>query len=198
MKKGPPIEELTRHLAECPESFLAEPLQPNGTGTVHVAAVVSDLISMMGGEPLTSRQVKLFSYRSKKNLATDRKRLRMALVGCWLLYNSSVRELTEPQDALRFLEEELPELASLLPSEQVVTDPERREEFSRLLLRTLDILPDGEGEKEAENRFEALSTIKRDAVVRAAQEAEKRARKLREELARKERERRAASVYSHE
>ena len=89
-------------------------------------------------------------------------------------------------------------MASLLPSEQVVTDPERREEFSRLLLRTLDILPDGEGEKEAENRFEALSTIKRDAVVRAAQEAEKRARKLREELARKERERRAASVYSHE
>ena len=63
MKKGPPIEELTRHLAECPESFLAEPLQPNGTGTVHVAAVVSDGDGADAEAIIAHRKSQLASYR---------------------------------------------------------------------------------------------------------------------------------------
>lgn len=197
MKEGPSIEELTRHLAECPESFLAEPIQARGKGTVHVAAVVSDLSTLLGGDALTPKQVKKFSYGSKKNQAKDRNRLRLVLVCCWLAYAESLRRLGGPEKLLVFLSE-LGELAGLMPAEQFVVDEERREELVRLLMNGLSLLPKGEKKEEAENRLEALSTVKRDAVVKAARAAEQRARKLREELARKERERRAASVWSHE
>ena len=46
--EGPPLEALTRRLAECPAEFPAEPVI-GGKGTVHVAAVVSDLVCDLGG-----------------------------------------------------------------------------------------------------------------------------------------------------
>ena len=50
--EGPPLERLTRRLAECPADMLAEPAIAAGRG-VHVPAVVSDLLSDLGGRPLT-------------------------------------------------------------------------------------------------------------------------------------------------
>lgn len=41
--EGPPLEALTRRLAECPPEFLEEP-RVGSSGTVHVAAVVHDLL----------------------------------------------------------------------------------------------------------------------------------------------------------
>lgn len=45
--EGPPLEHLTHRLAECPPEFLEEP-RVGATGTVHVAAVVNDLLIALG------------------------------------------------------------------------------------------------------------------------------------------------------
>lgn len=198
MKEGPAIEELTRHLAECPGIFLAEPIQPNGSGEVHVQAVVADLLRALGQTVVSESQLKKFRYGSMKQVKEERNRLRVVLIGCWLAHNAGLREHLRSEAVHAWLESGLDTLASLVKAEALVNDPERREELSRVLLATARVLPRGETEKEAENRLDSLDTVKRDAVVRQAQAAQERARKLREELARQERERRAASVYNHE
>lgn len=48
--EGPPLEQLTHRLAECPPEFLEEP-RVGSTGSVHVAAVVNDLLIAMGKAP---------------------------------------------------------------------------------------------------------------------------------------------------
>ena len=44
--EGPPLEALTRRLAECPADFTAEP-RVGAAGQVQVAAVVGDLIESL-------------------------------------------------------------------------------------------------------------------------------------------------------
>jgi hypothetical protein len=198
VKEGPAIEDLTRHLAECPSIFLAEPVQPNGTGEVHVQAVVADLLRALGQSTVEEAALKKFNYGSMKKVKKARNRMRVVLIGCWLASNSELHKHLEAEGIAQWLETGLDELAALVKAESLVSDPERREELSRILMSVAQVLPRGESEKEAENRLDALDTVKRDAVVRQAQAAQERARKLREELARKERERRAASVYNHE
>jgi len=198
MKKGPSIEELSRHLAECPPSFLAEPIQPNGTGQTQVSAVVSDLLILMSGHRLSEREAKTFEYSSSKKVRTERNRLRTLLVASWLGYHPKLRRAMDPQDFQTFLRDGLDQIASLVQADSFVNDPDRREEITRLLLLGTALLPEGETEQEAQDRFDALSTVKRNEVLQASRAAEERARKLREDLARKERERRAASTYGYE
>ena len=198
VNEGPAIEELTRHLAECPAIFLAEPIQPNGTGEVQVQAVVADLLRSLGLSEVPEKKLDTFAYSSMKKVGKNRNRLRVILIGCWLSSHPDLREHLKAPEILWWLERGLDQLASLVQAESLVNDPGRREELSRLLLAKARLLPRGETEKEAENRLDSLDTVKRQAVVRESQAAQERARKLREEMARKERERRAASVYNHE
>lgn len=198
MKEGPSIEELTRHLAECPPVFLAEPLQPGGIGEVDVAAVVCDLVAELGGSRPGNVVLEGLRYSPFDSALKARPQLRLCLLTAWLATHPQLREGEHAEKLLQLLTREVPELAALVNAETVVGEPERREELVRLLLRGYELLPAGESEEEAENRFDALSSVKREQVVKAAQEAEKRARKLREEIAAKEAARRAASVYSYE
>mgnify|MGYP000981139239 CR=1 FL=1 len=46
-REGPKLEALTHRLAETPADFLAEP-RVGKTGTVNVAAVVHDLLALLG------------------------------------------------------------------------------------------------------------------------------------------------------
>lgn len=198
MREGPSVEELTRYLAECPPIFLAEPRQPSGLGKVGVAAVVSDLVREMGGPGLTATQAESLQYPAGDRSLKDRPRLRLALLLCRLAHHVELRRREYVEPFLRLVLGECAALAALVTVEQFVADSERREELVRFLLTGYGLHPAGESKEEAENRFDSLSSVKRDEVVRAAQEAESRARKLREEIARREAERRAASVYSHE
>lgn len=198
MNEGPSLEELTRYLAESPLIFLAEPKQSCGLGRVDVAAVVADLTEWMGGVRLTPAEAEKLRYPSDDRTLRDRPRLRLALLLC---RPASHPGLCKQENVRPFLDLVLggcTELAKLVPADQFVNDPERREELVRFLLSSLDLVPAGESSEEAEHRLDALSSVKRDEVIRAAQEAELRARKVREELARQEAERQAASVYSYE
>jgi hypothetical protein len=81
--EGPPLTILTRRLAECPPEFLAEP-RLGAAGTVHVAAVVADVLHALGGEPLTEAPAASFTPEDAKA-----HRNRLSIAGCYLTHGSS-------------------------------------------------------------------------------------------------------------
>jgi hypothetical protein len=189
LEQGPLLEALLRRLAECPEEFLAEP------GTVHVAAVVADLVRDLGGGPLTPQQASTFGVAGGKK---GKNRLRCVLVACWLLHDGWFRAQGRfAAPALRFLDRGLNELAGLVDAPQLVTDPDRREELARLCLAALGLRPAGETVEQAQDRLTTLSSVERERVIRASRAAEERAAKIRAAMAKKAAEE-AAARYSPE
>ncbi|OAI48264.1 hypothetical protein AYO44_07480 [Planctomycetaceae bacterium SCGC AG-212-F19] len=192
--EGPPLESLTRRLVECPADFLAEPLI-GSAGVIHVAAVVADLTRDLGGPPLTEEQAAPFQPSDRRK---HRNRLQCVLVGCWLLHDSWFRSRQSFAGAAqRFFVEDVNDLAGLFPASQLVTDPDRREEFVRLALKSLGLRPAGETAAQAQDRLTTLSSVERQRVIREAASAEERARKVREAMAKKAAEE-AAAKYMRE
>ncbi len=178
--EGPPLETLTRRLAECPADFLAEP-RVGSQGKVHVAAVVSDLMRDLGRAPLTLEQAAVFQSKIQRQ---DRNRLQAVLIACWLLHDPWFLEQKRfaPQ-AYNFLSRGLNELAKLTQAQQFITDPDRREELARLCLKELGLRPAGETMAQAQDRLATLNTIERQRVIQAARAAEERARQIRAAMA---------------
>jgi len=117
---------------------------------------------------------------------TDRNRLAVTLLLCWLLADDWFRQAKlKARDVLRLLEKESAELASQVAAKRFVTDPDRREELARLVLARLDYLPAGETPAQAQDRLTTLNSAERARVMQASRVAEERARKIREALAKK-------------
>lgn len=186
--EGPPLETLTRRLAETPEDFLAEP-RVGDTGTVHVDAVVHDLLSRLGN-PLPARSARGVTSPGG-DPRTDRPRFALTLLLCWLLdddwfHRTTPRSGAATAGALRLLGEETIELAAGgSPVARFHTDPDRREELARLALARFGARPAGETVAQAQDRLTALSSVERSRVLRASRAAEERARAVREALAKK-------------
>jgi len=170
------VSRLTRRLADTPPDFL-------DPSAVSVPAVVSDVLLMFGGNPLTEATP----------FDGEPRRLKLILVTSWLLADSA---LDAPPDAvLSLLSTGLDRLATLVDPAKFVTDPDRREELARLTLRALGLTPAGETTAQAEDRLSTVDSVRRYEVLVAAKEAEERAqavRKAMEEQAAKE----AAARYS--
>jgi len=180
--EGPPLESLTRRLAECPADFLAEP-RIGKAGSINVAAVVADLLRDLGGTP-SRVQLAAFDSKSPKR---DRNRLRLVLIACWLLHNAWFREHTGLANYVStFLVTGLTELAELTQAPKFVSDPDRREELARLCLQSLGLRPAGETDVQAQDRLATLNTAERQRVIKAAREAEARAQEIRRKMAEKE------------
>ncbi len=179
-QQGPLLETLTRRLAECPADFLAEP-RIGSVGAVPVAAVVYDLIRDLGGAPLTRQQAAVFQPTDAKK---HRNRQSLALIACWLLRDAWFCEQKQfAEQAYRLLAQCLNELAASLPAHKFVTDPDRREELTRLCLKELDLRPAGETIEQAQDRLTTLNTAERQRVILAARQAEERARAVRKAMA---------------
>jgi hypothetical protein len=179
--EGPVLEILLRRLAETPQDFLAEPYIA-GKGTVRVAAVVGDLLQMLGerAEPST---LKIFQC---EDVRRDLNRLSVVLVLCWLLSEDWFRQATLPKEKLlRLLTEEAELLAGQVASNKFITDHDRREELARQALSVLGYRPAGETLAQSQDRLVSLSSTERKRVMQAARVAEERARAVREALARK-------------
>jgi hypothetical protein len=175
-REGPPLETLTRLLAECPPEFLALP-RVGETGTIHVDAVVSDLLRELGGAALSPEAARQVQSRNRK---ADRARLSVVLLAGWLLHAEwfhSQPGLAEP--VLELLREGLTELASTTAAGQFVADPDRREELARVCLSELGLRPAGETMALAQDRLATLNAAERQRVVKAARQAEERAQKIR-------------------
>jgi hypothetical protein len=184
-REGPPIEALTRRLAECPPEFLAPP-RIGGTGRVQVAAVVSDLLRDMGGEALTQEQAAGFQSMRPKQ---DGNRLSVVLLACWLLHDPWFREAGAfAEQARGLLADGLAPAAEATAADRFVSDPDRREELARLCLRDLGLRPAGESIAQAQDRLTTLNAAERQRVIAAARQAEGRARTIREAMRRRAQE----------
>jgi hypothetical protein len=192
--EGPPLEALTRRLADCPADFLAEP-RIGRAGHVHVPAVVADLLRDLRAPSLTPAQVAALSPREAR---PHRNWLSLVLITAWLLHDPWFQQhAVAGTAAFDLLTSALPPLAGLAPAPTFVTDPDRREELARLALRALDLRPAGETESQSADRLTTLSTVERARVVAAARAAEARAQEVREAMARQAAEE-AAAQYSRE
>lgn len=186
--EGPPLESLTRRLAECPPEFLDEPriklANKKAKGRVIVSAVVNDLLIELGGTPLTKDQ--LDQFEAQNDSPQTRNRLKLILIGCWLLHDPWFREHSHfAQTVTDLLATGLNESAELTPAGKFISDPDRREELARLCLKALNFRPAGETESQAQDRLTTLNTAERQRVIKAAREAEERAQQIREAMAKK-------------
>ena len=179
-REGPLLETLTRRLAETPEEFLAEP-RAGSAGQVHTAAVVGDLLRMLGHD---ARVGDLTPFTG--NDRRDRNRLGLTLVLAWLFADEWFARTPPDMPALlTVLGTTASELAEHVTAPKFVTDPDRREELARVALARVGLRPAGETIAQAQDRLMTLSSAERQRVMRAARAAEERARAIREALARK-------------
>ncbi|MBF0094809.1 MAG: hypothetical protein HQL34_09725 [Alphaproteobacteria bacterium] len=189
---APELAALTRRLAECPAEFLLPPRTEEEEGLVHVDAVVADLMRVMNARPPSERQ----AARLREGTAD---RLGLVLVGAWLLSDPwfVARGVDLGARILNLLCNHFEDLSHLVKARDCVADPDRREELARLCLKHLDLRPDGESEREAEDRLTSVDSVAQRKVAIEAAKAERRAQVLREKMARKK-AREAASVYGRE
>ncbi len=201
---GLSVQELTRHLSECPEIFIEEPVQPSGHGGVYVHAVISDLLLSLGGKALSSNEADRFRYAHREAVRAERNRLRVALLASWLFSHSGFDGGTAQERADQaarvheFLASGLEAVAGLISAERFLSDPDRREELARLGLRAVRRTPDGESVQEAKNRLTALSSVERERVLVKARQAEERARVVAARLAAQQAAEAAANSYYNE
>lgn len=177
---GPPIERLTRRLAETPDDFLEDPTPAKDRTAPAVAAVVSDLLVDLGGAPLDAIDAKKLQPNAGARLLTT------TMIAAWLLHDEWFRDARRfASGAKRVLFEDLSELAQAVEPKSFVTDPDRREELARVCLTRLGLRPEGESEAMARDRLTTLSTIERQRVIRESKEAQERMRRIQEEMRRK-------------
>lgn len=117
---------------------------------------------------------------------------------CWLL---SYKKIKSDQNILRklntFLFTELANICKYVKHQKWLEDDDRSEELIRLLLKSLEIIPEGENAAEAADRFESLSTIKRLGVLEKSNNAYERMLEIRRKLA-EQKAREAANPYGRE
>jgi hypothetical protein len=84
----------------------------------------------------------------------------------------------------------------VVAARQFLDDADRREELVRLVLRHLELAPEGEAPADAEDRLSALDSVRRVRLLQEARAAEdarrKREAELAAELAKKQAEEQAA------
>jgi hypothetical protein len=191
--EGPVLETLTRRLAETPEDFLGEP-RIGTSGRVHVAAVAGDLMRGLGLRIEASELAAL----EGKDPRSDRNRLAITLLLCWLLSDEWFRHnKLSPADFFALLNQGSEQLGTQVASRKFITDPDRREELARFSLARLGFRPAGETVPQAQDRLTSLSSAERARVMQASRAAEERARSIREALARKAAEE-AADKFTRE
>ena len=187
MTAGPPLERLTRRLAETPDEFLAEP-RIGGSGTVATAALIGDLFQARGHATTTAEMRTL--------AGADRNRLILTAVALWLIADDWAAKAS-CDELLDLLGPRLDDLATAGRAELFVSDVDRREELARTVLAALALVPEGETPAQAADRLSAVSAAERRRLLRASQAAEARARAVREALIRKAAEE-SADKYTRE
>lgn len=180
-RSGPLLESLTRRMAETPADFLAEP-RIGSRGEVVAPALVHDLLRMHGVRP--SREV-LHRFEGS-DTRTDRNRLALVQVACWLLADPWFLAAACAQETLLgLLADDMAELAASATADRFVHDADRREELVRVTLARLGFRPAGESLAQATDRLSAISGSERRRLLAASRAAEERARAIREALAKK-------------
>jgi hypothetical protein len=190
MESGPSLGLLTRRLAECPPEFLLPP-GAGEKGTIHVRAVVADLLRDLGAEVVGPADTETFAPGERWTAPAQQ----LVMVASWLLHDDwFIARGTFAWAARDWMASGLHELAAIVRPPSFVRDPDRREELVRLSLAALGFFPEGEVEAQAADRLTSLSTVERKRVIDATREAREHAKRVREAMQRKAAEE-AASRY---
>ncbi len=161
---------------------------------VHVGAVVHDTLMELGGPEPSIEQLRSFAPAKANEI--EKRRLRLALVTCWLFGERGFRSRDLGARAWAFLNgSELRELAGLVDAARLIADGDRREELARLALRALGLSPDGETPAQAQDRLATVSSVEAARLFRESQAAEQRAREVRDAMARKAAQEAADKAY---
>lgn len=195
--EGPPLDTLTRRLAECPAALRASPHAGASDPGVVTEAVVCDVLVDLGVPPPPWLDLTPFRVTRPEQAP----RAQGLAVVCWLLHAPELRGLVQARGlgakAAELLSKGLDPLLTRVSAELLVNDPDRREELVRAVLRGLGLRPAGEREEYAQDRLQALDSVERERVLAETRAQVERARKLREAMARKAAEE-AAARYSGE
>lgn len=192
MTTDPALPDWMRWVADMPSSFRATPEGFEG-GTVRVHAVVADLFETLFGAPPDAAI--LAACKAGDTGARELNRLRWILAASHVLWHPALRENPGPRNAIeRFLVQELPGVAAVLPVDSLARDEDRREELVRRALRASGCALPGESGADAEDRLKQLDSVERYRVLSAAAERERRSREVREAMAKKAVEEAAAKV----
>ncbi len=185
--QGPPLEALARRLAECPADFL--------TPSIHVAALVADLLRDLGQKSSPSDlRTRLASANGGAAARNAANRLQLIALAVWLLSDPwFVQDDTSASRVWLLLAVGLDPLAEVIDAARAISDADRREEFVRFILWSLELRPAGETDAQAQDRLTNLDSVERVRVVRETRAAEERARQIREAMAAKAAEEAAAS-----
>jgi len=164
-----PLAELLRWVAEMPAPFR------NGD----VAAIVGDVYEGLTQSPPTPELLGAIEVAGPEQLGWCAR-------ACHVLWHPQLRDAKPATARLdRFFVEELAELASASPPDEVDRVPERAEELVRRGLRAVGVRPAGETEAQAEDRLRQVDSVERRRVLAEAEGRERRARESKEALAQK-------------
>lgn len=186
--EGPSLQTLLHRLQHTPPDFLAEP-RFQDKGTIVVRAVVADLFRAISGNPFHKTAGTPFATSSGK----ERNRLRIILIATWVFYDVWFRKPEWLNLIHHALAEGVRPFSQQVDADQCVNDPDRREEFVRLLLNLLELRPEGETIAQAQDRFQTLDTLEQQRVLAASRAAEERAQKIRAEIKQRLEEEEAAA-----
>ena len=180
-RNGPQLETLTHRIAETPPDFLDEPLADQANNKM-VAALVNDLMHRFGSR-LQGKQLARFVMDSD---TASRNRLALVRIAVWLLSDEwFLSAHIKHDEILQVLDATVTELAASSPAKKFIFDPDRREEFVRVVLARLNYRPANETLAQATDRLSSLSSTERNRLLEASRDAERRARAIREALVKK-------------
>jgi hypothetical protein len=188
------IPALLFHLKNCPDDFFKRSVLVK-RGDVDTNALLLDMYRKVSGS-FTVRDSDLPRQRAT---AESENHLIIVQIGCWFFSHSSFAGESDILTGIEgFLVEVLPQLVPYIKSySEWIHEEDRAEEFIRLALASCELLPKGEGEAEAADRLDALSTLKRRNVLQESNAALQRIKELRQKMA-EEKAREAANVYGRE
>lgn len=183
--EGPPLELLLHRLSNCPVELYEHACQ----SPVLVRALVCDYFRQQEASCDIQPVLRLFD-------AKQIEKLQWMPLAVWLLMHPWFKSRADlAEQMLRvFGSQPIVTLAGMIKVTTLVSDPDRREELVRLVLRELNLRPKGETHEQAVDRLTTLDTVERARVLQATAAAERRAREVREAMARK-RAQEAASRY---
>jgi hypothetical protein len=194
VKEQKELYVLLHHLKNCPADFLTF---NHAAGSKPITeALVYDLFRTVSGDVTVSH--KSLPDAGKLLWKLGENDHRSIHVGIWFFHQPLFTKDPSLAKGIRtFLFERLPELCQYVKCEEWLENEDRAEEFIREALRCCNIFIDGETAEEAQDRLDALSTIKRQKVLEETNGSLLRMKAIRQAMA-EQKAREAANVYGRE
>lgn len=194
MKEQKELYALIQHLRNCPHDFQQFNHKPGSQPVTE--ALAYDLFRKVVGNFNASHE----SLPDVGNLVwkLGDEEYRAIHIGIWFFHQPLFEGNASLVKGIRtFLFERLPELTGYVKADAWLEHEDRAEEFVREALRCCNMPIDGETEHEAQDRLDALSSIKRHQVLAQTNESLQRMKAIRQAMA-EQKAREAANVYGRE